>query len=133
MRGDRRLLRFDARSGKRLSAVPANGAGLLGVSGGTVFLVGDSGLSAVDAATGRTRWTRDLGAQHVNNGTLDGGTLWVHASDRRDRLWRLDARSGRVTGSLALPEFGAAGVVTVGKQVWTMSIGGDLQVALKKG
>ncbi len=133
VRGDRRLLRFDARSGKRLSAVPANGAGLLGVSGGTVFLVGDSGMSAVDAATGRTRWTRDLGAQHVNNGTLDGGTLWVHASDRRDRLWRLDARSGRVTGSLALPEFGAAGVVTVGKQVWTMSIGGDLQVALKKG
>ena len=69
----------------------------------------------------------------VNDGVLDGATVWVQASDRRDRLWRLDARTGHVTGSLALPEFGARGLATVGKQVWTMSIGGDLQVALKKG
>jgi hypothetical protein len=133
VRGDRRLLRFDARSGKLLSSVPANGVGLLGVAGGTVFLVGESGMSAIDGATGRTRWTRDLHAQQVNNGTLDGTTLWVHTSERRDHLWRLDARSGRVTGSLALPEFGATGVVAVGEQVWTMSTGGDLQVALGKG
>ena len=38
-----------------------------------------------------------------------------------------------MTGALTLPEFGAAGVVAVGKQVWTMSVGGDLQVALGKG
>lgn len=133
VRGDGRLLRFDARTGKRLSAVHAPAAGVLGVAGGTVFLMGDSGVSAVDAATGRVRWTRDLHAQRINNGTLDGDTLWVHASDRLDRLWRLDAGTGRVTGSLTLPEFGAASVVAVGKQVWTMSTGGDLQVALGKG
>ena len=69
----------------------------------------------------------------INNGTLDGTTLWVHASDRRDRLWRLDARTGHVTGSLMLPEFGASGLVAPGGQVWTMSTGGDLQVALGKG
>ena len=60
----------------------------------------------------------------------------VQATDRattRDRLWRIDARTGHVTGSLTLPEFGAGDVVTTGKQVWTMSVGGDLQVALKKG
>jgi outer membrane protein assembly factor BamB len=132
-RGDGRLLRFDARSGKRLSAVHAPAAGVLGVAGGTVFVMGESGVSAVDATTGRVRWTRDLHAQRINNGTLDGTTLWVHASDKRDRLWRLDATTGHVSGSLTLPEFGAASVVAVGKQVWTMSTGGDLQVALGKG
>jgi outer membrane protein assembly factor BamB len=136
-RGDGRLLRFDARTGKRLSAVRASfGGWLMGVAGGTVFVAGDSGLTAVDAATGRPRWTRDLRAQSVNGGVLDGTTVWVQATDRAttlDRLWRIDARTGHVTGSLTLPEFGAAGMVAVGKQVWTMSIGGDLQVALKKG
>jgi hypothetical protein len=129
-RGDGRLLRIDPRTGKSLSAVRAPVGWLLGVADGTVFVAGNSGVSAVDAATGRTRWSRDLSA---NEGALRGGTLWVHASDRRDRLWRLDARTGHVTGSLTLPEFGAASLVTVGKQVWTMSVGGDLQVALKKG
>jgi sugar lactone lactonase YvrE len=129
-RGDRRLLRIDARSGKGISTVRAPVGRLLGVAGGTVFVGGESGLAAVDAATGRTRWTRDIGA---NDGVLRDGTLWVHASDRRDRLWRLDAATGHVTGSLALPEFGAASVVAVGEQVWTMSTGGDLQVALGKG
>jgi outer membrane protein assembly factor BamB len=99
-------------------------------------VAGDSGVTAVDAATGRPRWTRDLRAERVNNGTFDGTTVWVQATDRattRDRLWRIDARTSHVTGSLTLPEFGAESVVAVGKQVWTMSVGGDLQVALKKG
>ena len=135
-RADGRLLRFDAGSGRRLSAARAPFGQYLGVAGGVVFIGTDSGVSAVDAATGRMRWTRDLRATQVNNGAQDGATMWVQASDRatrRDRLWRLDARTGHVTGSLGLPEFGAPGLVTVGKQVWTMSIGGDLQVALKKG
>jgi outer membrane protein assembly factor BamB len=136
-RSDGRLLRVDARSGKVLSAVRAPfGGWLLGVAGGAVFVAGDSGVTAVDAATGRPRWTRDLRAERVNEGTFDGTTVWVQATDRatmRDRLWRIDARTGHVTGSLTLPEFGAAGIVTAGKQVWTMSVGGDLQVALKKG
>jgi len=89
----------------------------LGVAGGVLFIGTDSGVSAVDAATGRVRWTRDLRAMQVNNGAVDGAT----------------ARIGHVTGSLGLPEFGAPGLATVGKQVWTISTGGDLQVALKKG
>jgi outer membrane protein assembly factor BamB len=135
-RGDGRLLRFDAGSGRRLSAARAPFGQYLGVAGGVVFIGTDSGVSAFDSATGRTLWTRNLRAAQVNNGVVDGTTVWVQASDRatrRDRLWRLDARTGHVTGSLGLPEFGASGLVTVGKQVWTMSIGGDLQVALKKG
>jgi outer membrane protein assembly factor BamB len=125
-RGDGRLLRIDPRTGKTLTAVRAPVGVLMGVADGTVFVAGESGVSAVDAATGRTRWTRDLRA---NDGVLRGGTLWVHASDRRDRLWRLDAETGHVTGSLTLPEFGEASMAAVGEQVWTMSIAGNLQVA----
>jgi outer membrane protein assembly factor BamB len=135
-RSDGRLLRIDAGSGRRLSSIRAPFGRFLGVAAGVVFIGTDSGVSAVDAATGRVRWTRDLRATRVNNGAADGATVWVQASDRasrRDRLWRLDARTGQVTGSLGLPEFGAPGLVTVGEQVWTMSAGGDLQVALKKG
>jgi hypothetical protein len=135
-RGDGRLLRFDARTGRRLSAVRAPVGPIAAVAEGTVFVAGESGVSAVEATTGRARWTRELRAQRINNGALDRATLWVQATDRatqRDRLWRIDARTGHVTGSLGLPEFGAAGLVTAGEQVWTMSVGGDLQVALKKG
>ena len=141
-RRDGRLLRIDARTGKVLSAVrapelaqgrPIDAVGtLLGVADGTVFMIGKTGVLAVDAATGRARWSRDLRADGVSNGALAGATLWVNATDgatHRDRLWRLDARTGHVTGSLGLPEFGASGMAAVGKQVWTMSTGGDLQVA----
>jgi virginiamycin B lyase len=132
-RGDGRLLRVDARTGKTISAVRSAAVGwLIGVANGTVFVTGDSGIVAVDAATGRARWRTDLNADRVNEGALAGGTVWVQATDRatnRDRLWRLDAHSGRVAGSLALPEFGAASMVAVGKQVWTMSIAGELEVA----
>ena len=41
--------------------------------------------------------------RRVNNGTFDGTTVWVQATDRattRDRLWRIDARTGHATGAL---------------------------------
>lgn len=126
-RGDGRLLRVDPRTGTTLSSVRGPVGRLLGAAGGTVFVAGEKGVVAVDAASGRTRWARDVGP--VNDGVLRGGTLWVHASEKRDRLWRIDAGTGRVTGSLALPEFGATSMVAVGEQVWTMSVGGHLQVA----
>ena len=132
-RADGRLLRVDARTGKGISSVRAAAVGpLIGVADGTVFVAGDTGVVAVDAATGRARWRRDLHAERVNEGTLGGSTLWVQATDRashRDRLWRLDARSGRIAGSLTLPEFGAASMVTVGHQAWTMSTAGELEIA----
>ena len=47
----------------------------LGVAGGVLFIGTDSGVSAVDAATGRVRWTRDLRATQVNNGNAGGFRL----------------------------------------------------------
>jgi outer membrane protein assembly factor BamB len=132
-RADGRLLRVDARTGKRVSAVRAAAVGpLIGVADGTVLVASDTGVAAVDAATGQARWSRDLHAERINAGALGGSTIWVQATDRasqRDRLWRLDARSGRVAGSLALPEFGAASMVAVGQQAWTMSTAGELEIA----
>jgi outer membrane protein assembly factor BamB len=132
MRGDGRLLGFDARTGKRLSSVHAAITGFPGaVADGSVILEGDSGVIAIDPRTGRATWSRDLGAQRVNNSVLAGDALWVQATDRathRDRLWRLDAKTGQVTGSLVLPEFGAAGMAAVGSRIWVVSLSGELVV-----
>ena len=132
MRADGRLLRYDARTGRRLASVrPAILGFPAAASGGSIMVDGDRGVGALDARSGRLLWTRDLGAERVNNSVLTGGTLWVQATDRathRDRLWRIDARSGRVTGSLTLPAFGAAGMAAVGGRLWIVSPSGDLTV-----
>ena len=132
-RADGRLLRFDAGTGRRLSSVRAAAAGPIAtVANGSVIVASDTGLVALDPGTGRARWSRDLGATRVNNAVLSGDTLWVQATDRathRDRLWRLDASTGRVAGALTLPAFGASGMAMVGSQVWIVTPGGDLVVA----
>ena len=136
VRGDQRLLRFDARTGKRLSAVRAP--------------VGR-----------RPRRRRRHGVPHRRVGRVGGRRRHrpraldarpPRAADQQRHPRRHDAvgaRDDRATGATGcgvstrapatsrarsmLPEFGASGLVAAGKQVWTMSTGGDLQVALGKG
>jgi hypothetical protein len=133
LRGDDTLLAIDARTGKRLPDVHVATSGpLVAGTNGTVIVAGKTGIVALDTASGRVRWSRDLGAGSINNGVLSGTTLWVQATDRatrRDRLWRIDARSGRTEGTLTLPAFGAAGMATVGSEVWIVSLSGELVIA----
>jgi outer membrane protein assembly factor BamB len=133
MRGDDTLLAIDARTAKRLPNVRVATSGpIVAATNGTVIVAGETGMVALDTASGRVRWSRDLGAGSINNGVLSGTTLWVQATDRatrRDRLWRIDARSGRTEGTLTLPAFGAAGMATVGSQVWIVSLSGELVIA----
>ena len=92
----------------------------------------EEGSASLDAESGRVRWTRDLGAERVNYSILADGLLWVQATDRathRDRLWRIDPHSGRVTGAVTLPAFGAASMAAVGGRIWIVTTGGDLVVA----
>jgi outer membrane protein assembly factor BamB len=133
LRADGSLLRLDGRTGKRLAPIRADAAGPIDAVGdGRLYVALDDAEVALDAATGRQVWRRELGAQSVNNATLDGPTLWVHATDRatnRDRLWRLDARTGTVSGALTLPAFGAPGMTTVGGRPWVISLDGELMEA----
>jgi outer membrane protein assembly factor BamB len=133
LRADGTLLRIDARTGRRLPPVTAQAAGPIdAISGGRLYVALDNAEVALDARTGRILWERELGSQSVNAAAADGATLWVHATDRathRDRLWRLDARTGHVIGALTLPAFGAAGMTTVGGQAWVISLEGELMEA----
>jgi outer membrane protein assembly factor BamB len=131
-RTDGGLLRFDARTGARVDgARPEVAAELFAARDGALFGATDTGVGAMDAATGRTLWGRELPWRTANGAVLAGGTVWAQGPDERsgrDRLWQLDARTGAIRASLSLPEFGAAGLAVVGDQVWVVSDSGVLVV-----
>lgn len=132
-RADGTLLVFDARTGARLPSpgLEIDGSAFAAAARGVVFLGADQRISALDVRTAHTLWSRKLPVQSFNNGVLDGGTLWIEGGARvagRDRLWRLDAATGRVTGSLALRDFGAPGMAPVAGRLWLVSGAGVLQV-----
>jgi outer membrane protein assembly factor BamB len=132
MRSDGTLITRDRRSGARLSSSRPQVAGFLfGTLDGAVLFGTEGGVAAVDPGSGRTLWSRDLGARRVNDAFRSGDLLWVHVSDARtgrDRLWRLDARTGSGTGSVALREFGLSGMVGVGSEVFVLNQNGRLVV-----
>ncbi|HWT25356.1 MAG TPA: PQQ-binding-like beta-propeller repeat protein [Solirubrobacteraceae bacterium] len=132
-RPDGVLLTFDTRTGARTSRVRVGlDAFLMAAADGRLLAATANGVAAIDPSSGRVVWQRDIGAQRVNTTTITGdGGLWVHGTDARtgrDRLWRMDARDGRVTGSLGLREFGVTGFAAVGDDVWTVSPPGRLVV-----
>lgn len=72
----------------------ASGGGLA-ASGGRVYVTSGFGrVAALDAATGATIWTQELGATVTGAPTVLGGR--VYASDRDGRGWALDAVTGEV-------------------------------------
>jgi len=91
---DGRTVAFDAHSGKiRWSRTigPTESSPL--VSGGTVY-VGDwkGNVYALDAGTGRTRWTFATGGKVKGAVTLDAGRIYVGSYD--GHVYALDAKTG---------------------------------------
>jgi len=132
-RPDGVLLTFDTRTGERVARVrPTVDGFLVGTLDDRVIVATADGLAAIEKASGRVVWRRDIGAQRVKAATaVVDGVVWIHGRDARtgrDRLWRVDARSGRVTGSLGLREFGVTGLTAIGDEVWSVSPGGRLVV-----
>jgi outer membrane protein assembly factor BamB len=129
---DGRLDRLDIRTGRRVSSArPSQAGSTLAAFGDTVLFAAGDSVAAVDARTGDTTWRRPLGVTRVNGSLVAGGDIWVHGSPQgggRDRLWRLDAKSGRVLGSITLPEFGSAGAAMVGARLWLLAPGGRLTI-----
>jgi streptogramin lyase len=131
LRADRVLLAFNASTGALESTTRLALDGLLlGAADGAVMLASGSDVAAVDARSGRPLWRADLGAARINAGFVAGPNTWLHVTDSgRDRLVRLDARDGGVTGSLTLPEFGVADLAAVDGAVWIVSPNGHLTIA----
>jgi len=131
-RADGSLAAFDARTGARLGSrsVPLNGVAVA-ASHGIVFLATEKSVGALDGRSGRTLWNEPLRVQRINGVVLGGSTLWVEGTDLTsggDRLWRIDAATGGVTGTLGLRDLGAGGMAPVGRGLWLVSSAGVLQV-----
>jgi outer membrane protein assembly factor BamB len=109
--------------------VPAlAGAELLAVDRGLALAATGGKLVAVEARTGRPRWSRPLGFR-VSTVLAREGTLLVQGAafgDAGDRMWALDRASGRVLGSLPIPSFGTTGMVESGGALWFGTAAGEV-------
>jgi streptogramin lyase len=130
-RADGTLLVFDAHTGARRPSpgVEVDGSAAAAAHG-VVILATHDGVSALNAHTARTQWSVELSKTPPVNVVLNRGVVWVEDVDETgiDRLWRIDAGTGRITGSVRLPEFGAPGLAVVGDRVWVVSTNGVLQL-----
>ena len=135
---DDRLLRYDAHTGEKLSEtrldLPASGQegepapGHLQFAGDTLVTSTPGGLAGIDPYAGRVVWRRHLGGT-VNTWTEAGGLIWAAVSPNApDRLVAVQPDDGQVATSVELDTFGAAGIASVGDQLWITTPGGEAVV-----
>jgi hypothetical protein len=126
-RGDHSITRFDARSGRRLGRLPWRTEGFLVPFADELIAVTKRSVALVDPRTGRATWRRPLGTQ-INDAQVSGSRVFVEGGDgpatARERIWQLDAWTGRIAGATTMPEFGPVGIVAVGRGVWLLTAGG---------
>ena len=110
--------------------LPVAGAGMLvPTSEGGLYALPDGRL-ALAREDGKVVWQRRLGATPAFS-YVSGGTVWAFASGTaggRDRLVELDLRSGEVRSSTTLPEFGLAGLASVGDELWLSAQNGRMTI-----
>lgn len=134
---DDRLLRYDAHTGEKISETQLDlpvsrgdrepAPGHLQFAGDTLVTSTPGGLAGIDPDAGRVVWRRDLGA--VNAWTEAGGLVWAAVSPQGpDRLVALQPHDGRVATSVGLDSFGAAGIASVGDELWITTAGGEALV-----
>ena len=135
---DDRLLRYDANTGETISetrldlpvsrrdAEPAPGH--LQFADDTLVTSTPEGLAGIDPYSGRVVWRRDLGGT-VSAWTEADGLIWATVSPQGpDRLVAVQPDDGRVATSVGLDAFGAAGIASVGDELWITTAGGEAVV-----
>ena len=117
--------RYDARTGRRLGRVRWDtGPGLISYRDRFIQVSRDA-VALVDE-TGRATW-RTRVAQDLHIGEVLGNRVVVAGLDGvspRERLWELDARTGRLSRPLTLPEFSPRRIIPVGGETWVLTGGG---------
>jgi hypothetical protein len=125
LRSDRRVLRFDGRTGARkaMFRVPF-GNGIVAF-GNAMFLGDDTHAARLDPTTGRVLWRAPI--DHVGALAEAGGLVWAEApGSRGDRVLTLDPRTGRIVSSVHVGEFGVNWMDPVGTEMWMTTAGGHL-------
>ena len=124
------LVTLDARTGRRLAAVPlvapVNGEELVAIGDDVVVYRQGGTLASTDPLTGRDRWAVHVGSQ-PRDLTLTGGRLWLLlAGARNSELRALDTGSGRTVARVALPSDDARAVAPAGAAPVVTTQGGEL-------
>jgi serine/threonine protein kinase len=122
----------DVRPG-RPDHVYLSDAGPVAVAGGTVYVgTQDGSVHALDAATGKARWTCATGSAVDSSPTVAGGTVYLNSTDNSDKVYALDATTGKArwtyTGASAFNGSpvvaGSTVYVGSGHEVYALSDGG---------
>ena len=114
----------------------ASGGGLA-LAAGTLYVTSGFGtLTALEAGTGRTRWTQDLDAAATGAPTVDGDL--VYAVSRDGLGWAVETGNGRVRWQVdgigdAAGVTGPAGPAASGRSVFFPFGAGDIVAALRDG
>ena len=127
---------YDGRTGARRSVTRPQ-AQMSYLAGGERYVIveldtggPDFRFIAVDRQKGRPVWQRRVTATVVDQKLVSGRTLWVLGSgaSKGETLWRIDARTGRVLGTLTLQDPGATGLAAVGNRLWVMTPEGRMVI-----
>jgi outer membrane protein assembly factor BamB len=133
---DGKVVTYDGHTGAKLSST-APPAAMFALDGAARYVISefdnggaDHGFTAVDRSTGRTVWRRRISAVLVDQAIVSGPTLWAHGTGTAhgDTLWRIDANTGRVTGTLGLPDSGATALAPVRDRLWVLTPAGRLEI-----
>lgn len=127
---------YDGRTGARRSVTRPQ-AQMSFLAGGERYVIieldtggPDFRFIAVDRQKGKPVWQRRVTATVVDQKLVSGRTLWVvgSGSGKGDTVWRIDVRTGRVTGTLTLQDPGATAVAAVGNRLWVMTPEGRVAI-----
>jgi outer membrane protein assembly factor BamB len=127
------LQRFDARTGARLGSVRVSWSPQVSLyaQNGVALTSSrlDGRIARVDLATGRELWARDIGSR-PGWWEVAGRDVWVQISTGhgRDRLLRLDARTGKPLSTTELPDLGVTTMAVVNGQIWVGTPNGTIDV-----
>jgi hypothetical protein len=129
-----RLLRYDARSGRRTGAFtgrPLNHSISLVATPEAVVIDGGHGtLYARDPASGHLVWDAPM-AGGVRSVVYADGRLWIlttSSTKPTDELVALDPGTGRAVARIGLPTTGGVSLQAVGRDVWVTDHNGDLHI-----
>jgi PAS domain-containing protein len=131
LRREGRIERYDPHTGRLNGLLPvrlADSRILVPTDAGPVLLTGHGRIALAEPRRGAIVWDRQL------PGTaawpfVDGRRLWTWVSESDgDWMYELDLRTGALKSRTRLPEFGAAGIVRVGRELWVTSQNGKLMI-----
>jgi len=125
---DGRLLRLDGTTGRRKATFHVPDGSIVGdLLMNRLFVADENALSRMDPRTFRVLWRTPIAS--VGTGIAAGGRLWVEAPDLQgDRVLAVDPRTGTVTDSVHVGEFGARWMARVGSEVWMTTAGGRVVI-----